>query len=59
MEGLHHFLFDTVNIGPFSDTACVLTQTNTFNDPTPVTTRVMIGLLTEHLMSPYKNLKQK
>ena len=38
--GFAPFLFDTVNIGPFSDTACVLTQTNTFNDPTPVTTRV-------------------
>lgn len=34
------FNFITVNINPFSDTACVLTQTNTFNDSTPVTTRV-------------------
>ena len=34
------FNWVNVNIGPFSDTACVLTQTNTFNDSTPVTTRV-------------------
>ena len=31
--------FTTVNIGPFPDTGVVLTQTNTFNDSTPVTTR--------------------
>ena len=34
------FNWVNVNIGPFSDTGVVLTQTNTYNDPTPVTTRV-------------------